>query len=291
MSSEAFYSPDPVGEAEEANMEQTPIRALMIGAHPDDCEYLAGGLAAKYRARGHTVRFVSVTNGNAGHHVLGGGPLALRRREETRRVSALTGIEYEVLDNDDSQLEADLAARAQIISLIRLFKPDLIFTHRTNDYHPDHRRTGILVQDASYLIRVPNICPLVPHLTHNPVILYLQDGFQKPIPFAPDVVVAIDDVLDDKVQMLHCHESQFYEWLPWIGGYADQIPEGDAARLSWLRERREEYDGAVANRFRSQLIARYGAAEGRAVRCAEAFEVSEYGRPLPSDEIARWFPL
>lgn len=272
-------------------MEQAPIRALMIGAHPDDCEYLAGGLAAKYRARGHAVRFVSVTNGNAGHHQMGGGLLARRRLEETRRVSALTGIEYEVLDNDDGQLETDLSTRAQVIGLIRTFRPDLIFTHRTNDYHPDHRRTGILVQDASYLIRVPNICPLVPHLTYSPIILYLQDGFQKPIPFAPDVVVGIDDVLDDKTRMLHCHESQFYEWLPSIGGYSDQAPEGDTARLAWLRRAREEYDGAVADRFRDALIARYGDAAGNAVRYAEAFEVSEYGRALPPDEVGRWFPL
>ncbi len=272
-------------------MQQTPLRALMIGAHPDDCEYLGGGLAAKYRAQGHAVKFVSATNGNAGHHQLGGAPLACRRLEETRRVSALTGIEYEILDNDDGQLEADLATRAQIISLIRAFRPDLIFTHRTNDYHPDHRRTGILVQDASYLIRVPNICPLVPHLTYTPVILYLQDSFQKPIPFAPEIVVAIDDVFEDKVQMLHCHESQFYEWLPSVGGYADQIPDGDEARLAWMRERREEYDGAVADCFRDKLVVRYGEAEGRAVRYAEAFEVSEYGRALPPDEITSLFPL
>jgi len=279
------------GETEEDKVEQTPIRALMIGAHPDDCEFLAGGLAAKYRAQGHAVKFVSATNGNAGHHQMGGGPLAQRRREEARRVSALTGIEYEILGNDDGQLEADLATRAQIIGLIRSFRPDLIFTHRLNDYHPDHRRTGILVQDASYLIRVPNICPLVPHLTYSPVILYMQDGFQKPVPLSPDVVVAIDDVMDDKARMVHCHESQFYEWLPWVGGYADQVPDGDAARLAWLRRQREQYDGAVADRFRDHLIARYGEAPGRAVRYAEAFEVSEYGRPLPPDEIARWFPL
>ena len=272
-------------------MEQTPIRALMIGAHPDDCEFLTGGLAAKYRAQGHVVKFVSATNGNAGHHRMGGGPLAQRRREEARRVAQMTGIEYETLDNDDGQLEADLATREKFIGLIRAFRPDLIFTHRLNDYHPDHRRTGTLVQDASYLIRVPNICPLVPHLTHTPVILYMQDSFQKPIPLSPDVVVAIDDVVEDKAAMLHCHESQFYEWLPWIGGYADQVPEGDDARLAWLRAGQEQRDAAVADRFRHALIARYGEAPGRAVRCAEAFEVSEYGRPLPLDEIARWFPL
>src|SRR5689334_2751438 len=137
-------------------MKEGQIRALMIGAHPDDCEFKTGGLAALYRAQGHIVKFVSATNGEAGHHEMGGGPLAQRRYEETRRVAEIADIEYEVMTSADGRLEADLATREQVIKLIREFQPDLVFTHRTNDYHPDHRRTGILVQDASYLIRVPN---------------------------------------------------------------------------------------------------------------------------------------
>jgi LmbE family N-acetylglucosaminyl deacetylase len=195
-----------------------------------------------------------------------------------------------VLDFPDGRLEADLSTRERFIRLIREFAPDLLFTHRSNDYHPDHRRTGILVQDASYLIRVPNICPLVPHLTGTPIILYMQDHFQKPVPFSPDVVVAIDEVIDLKARMLHCHASQMYEWLPYDGGYLDEIPENDAERLAWLRARQERRDAAVADRFRDQLIARYGEERGRAVRCAEAFEVSEYGRDLPDEEVSVYFP-
>ena len=183
-----------------------------------------------------------------------------------------------------------MATRDRFIRLIREFQPDLLFTHRPNDYHPDHRRTGILVQDASYLIRVPNICPLTPHLTQTPIILYFQDYFQKPIPFQPDVVVAIDDVVEAKARMLHCHVSQMYEWLPFDGGYADEVPDGDAERLAWTQGRTEQRDGVSAKRFRASLIGRYGEADGNAVGCAEAFEVSEYGRDLPPDEIDRYFP-
>ena len=271
-------------------MDQRQVRALVIGAHPDDCEFCAGGLATKLRARGHVVKFVSATNGEAGHHRMGGGTLAQRRYEETRRIAEVSGVEYEVLDYPDGRLEADLATRERFIRLIREFRPDLVFTHRPNDYNPDHRRTGILVQDASYLIRVPNICPLTPHLSETPVILYLQDGFQKPAPFTPDVVVAIDDVLDDKARMLHCHTSQVYEWLPYDGGYEGEIPDGDDARLAWLRSRQERRDTHIADRFREQLVARYGEERGRQIRCAEAFEVSEYGRALPADEISLYFP-
>jgi LmbE family N-acetylglucosaminyl deacetylase len=266
------------------------IRALMIGAHPDDCEFRTGGLAAKYRQRGDVVKFVSATNGNAGHHEMGGGPLARRRLEETRRVAEVADIEYEVLDIPDGQLETDLATRERFIRLIREFKPDLVFTHRPNDYHPDHRRTGILVQDASYLIRVPNICAQTPHLTTTPIILYMQDNFQKPNPFTADVVVAVDDVMEQKARMLHCHTSQMYEWLAYDADYLDELPSGDAERVAWMRERTLRRDGHAADRFREQLIARYGEERGRAVRAVEAFEVSEYGRGLPPDQIDTYFP-
>lgn len=265
------------------------LRVLMIGAHPDDCEIDTGGVALKYRARGDVVKFVSATNGDAGHHEMGGGPLARRRREETRRVAELADIEYEVLENSDGRLEANLARREQFIRLIREFEPDLLFTHRTNDYHPDHRHTGILVQDASYLIRVPNICPQTPHLTYAPIIVYMQDGFQKPAPFTPEVVVAIDDVMDAKVRLLHCHTSQMYEWLPWVGGY--ETPGKEAERLAWLQTRFEGRDGVTdAGPIRDALIRRYGSEAGSAVRWAESFEISEYGRSLKPDEVDRYFP-
>lgn len=266
------------------------IRALMIGAHPDDCEFTSGGLATKLLAQGHTVKFVSATNGEAGHHEMGGGPLAQRRLKESQAVAALSGVEYEVLDYPDGRLEADLSTRERVIRLIREFRPDLLFTHRPNDYHPDHRRTGILVQDASYLIRVPNIAPLVPHLSETPVILYLRDHFQKPYPLTPDVVVATDDVIEAKGKMLHCHTSQVYEWLPYDSGSLSEVPIDDAGRLAWVTAWAARRDAYFAGRFRPALIARYGDERGKAIRGAEVFEISEYGRSLPPEQIAEFFP-
>src|SRR5687768_18217258 len=62
---------------------------------------------------------------------------------------------------------------------IREWKADLVMAHRPNDYHPDHRYTGILVQDAAYMVTVPSFCPDVPALEHNPVFMYFTDNFQK----------------------------------------------------------------------------------------------------------------
>ncbi|MCJ7503905.1 MAG: PIG-L family deacetylase, partial [Acidobacteriia bacterium] len=74
------------------------LRVIAFGAHPDDCDARAGGLAAKYAAAGHLVKFVSLTNGDAGHYVQGGGALAQRRRAEAAEAGSRIGIEYEVLD-------------------------------------------------------------------------------------------------------------------------------------------------------------------------------------------------
>jgi LmbE family N-acetylglucosaminyl deacetylase len=169
-------------------MPGSSLRLLIIGAHPDDADYGAGGLAALYRAAGHTVKMVSLTNGDAGHQSLRGAELARRRRTEAQAAGAVIGATYEVFDNHDGQLLPTLENRWQVIRLIRLFQPDLVVTHRPNDYHPDHRYTSQLIQDAAYMVTVPAIVPDTPHLSRDPVITYMFDHFEKPYPFRPSVV-------------------------------------------------------------------------------------------------------
>src|SRR5262245_31610505 len=177
-------------------MAEPPLRLLIIGAHPDDADFHAGGTAALYRAAGHVVKMVSMTNGDAGHQTLRGQPLAQRRRAEAAAAGAVIGARYGVLDNHDGELLPTLDNRFQVIRLIRTFRPDLVLTHRPNDYHPDHRYTSQLVQDAAYMVTVPAIVPETPHLPANPVIAYLPDDFQKPYPFQPAVVVDTGPVIE-----------------------------------------------------------------------------------------------
>ncbi|MDA1190148.1 MAG: PIG-L family deacetylase [Candidatus Poribacteria bacterium] len=262
---------------------------LVFGAHPDDCDIKVGGSAILWARLGHRVKFVSVTNGDAGHHEEGGAMLAQRRMEEARRAGEVAGIEYICLDNHDGELEPTLENRKKIIREIRRFNPDLILTHRPNDYHPDHRYTSILVQDSAYMVTVPNVCADTPHLTKNPVIAYLSDGFQRPYPFTPTVVVGIDEVVEQKADMLHCHTSQVYEWLPYNGGYLSEVPKGEKARRKWLGKR---WGGrSNADRWRDKLIEQYGEAKGRKIQYAEAFEGCEYGSSLNEEAVNRLFPF
>ncbi len=268
-----------------------PLRILIVGAHPDDADYSAGGLAALYRRGGHVVKMVSVTDGRSGHHADPGPAMVARRRAEAAAAGAIIGAEYITLDAPDGGLLPTLENRAVLIKLIREFHPDLVLTHRPNDYHPDHRYTSQLVQDSSYMLTVPAVVPEVPHLSKMPVIAYMPDDFQKPYPLTPIVAVDVGPVLDDIVAMLDCHVSQFYEWLPYNRGILDQVPKDAAGRRAFLRAEIEGILRRRAERFRELLVEIYGKERGQRIEFAEAYEPCEYGSPMDEAAVRRLFPF
>jgi len=264
------------------------IRVIAFGAHPDDCDIRAAGTAALFAAGGHAVKFVSVTNGDVGHQTLKRTELAKRRQAEAKESARRLGIEYEVLDNHDGELLPTVEVRKQIIRQIRAWNADVVLAPRPNDYHPDHRYTGVLVQDAAYMVVVPNLVPEVPAVRKNPVFLYYEDGFQRPNPFRPDIAVAIDSVADRKIEALDSHVSQFYEWLPWVAGNLADVPKDPAERKIWLkRQRLREPSPAV----RASLVKWYGADAGNKAKYYEAFEICEYGAQPNEDRVRQMFPF
>ncbi len=265
-----------------------PLHIIAFGAHPDDCDIRAGGVAAKWAAAGAKVRFVSVTNGDAGHHEQGGGQLAMRRRAEAIEAGRRIGVDYVVLDNHDGELLPTLEIRQQIIRQIREWKADLVLAPRPNDYHPDHRYTGVLLQDAAFMVTVPNVVSDVPSLRKNPVFMYFEDGFQKPAPFRPDVAIPIDDVIDKKIEALDAHVSQVYEWLPWHDGILDQVPKDPVARKAWLKKQRTP---ALSPAIREAIAKWYGPDVAAKTVNAEAFEICEYGARPDDAMLRKLFPF
>jgi len=268
--------------------QQQPLRVIMIGAHPDDCDGKGGGTAILMASMGHAVKFVSVTNGDAGHQTQGGGALAKRRMQEAKEAGKRFGVTYDVLDNHDGELMPTLDVRLQIIRKIREWKADVVIAPRPNDYHPDHRYTGVLVQDAAYMVAVPNVAPDVAALEKNPIFFYYQDRFLRPNPFRPDVAVDITPVIAKKAHALAAHESQYFEWLPWIGGYLEKVPKDPSQREGWLLKEQER---EIAPELRSSLEKWYGRERAGKVRFVEAFEICEYGKQPGEDEIRRIFPM
>jgi len=272
------------------------LRIIAFGAHPDDCEFTAGGTGAKWAAQGHHLKFVSCTNGDIGHWGMAGGPLARRRTAEVQKCAEILGNQSQVLDIHDGELEPTMENRRTICRLIRDWGADLVLSHRPNDYHPDHRCVGVLVMDAAYMVTVPYYCPDTAHLTKNPVFLFMDDEFQRPNPFTPDVVVDIDDVIEKKLAAVEALESQFYEGGCNGGPHLVPDPKNAAAVAARKKQVREEflsypYYSETANRFRAVLARYYGQERAEKVRHAEAFEVCEYGRKPEKEELKKLFPF
>lgn len=268
------------------------VRAIAIFAHPDDADSKMAGTAALLAEMGVAVKFVSLTNGNAGHFKEGGSTLANRRRTESKLAAEHYGIEeYVVLDNQDGELMPDLNVRLQVIKEIRKWNADIVFGLRPNDYHPDHRNAGKVVEDASYMVAVPHVASDVTPLKKNPVFLYMQDKFKKPNPFSHDIVIAIDEVVEKKLNGLNEHVSQYYEWLPWINHQGDLsvVPTDTVARKEWLRKQRINLP--VNEEQRSTLIRWYGKEKASQVNFVESFEITEYGSQPDEEEIRRLFPM
>jgi LmbE family N-acetylglucosaminyl deacetylase len=275
-----------------AAAQNTPLRIIAFGAHPDDNELRLAGTAAKWAALGHQVKFVSVTNGDIGHWREAGGPLARRRTSEVQETAKILGITAQVLDIHDGELEPTLENRRTITRLIRDWKADIVLGHRPNDYHPDHRAVGQLIQDASYMVTVPFFCPDTPALARNPVFLSYEDNFTRPNPFRADIVVSIDDVLDKKIAAVEALPSQFYEGG--ANGGPQLVPGDDTGKAKRRNEVRESFKRrfmSTATRYRDKLREYYGAERADKVQAAEAFEISEYGRRPNAEEIKRLFPF
>jgi LmbE family N-acetylglucosaminyl deacetylase len=294
ISAAAFAPPAaiPAPQAPAPPADDGKLRIIIFGAHPDDAEYRGAGVAIKWAALGHHVKFVSTTNGDIGHWGEAGGPLAVRRKKEVIEVARRMGVTVEVLDIHDGEIMPTLENRRFVTRLIREWNADLVITNRPNDYHPDHRYTSILVQDSAFMVTVPFFAPDVKPLANNPVFMYSPDRFQRPNPFRADVAVAIDDVMDKTLDALLVMESQIHEGG--ANGSAKLFPANESAR----RQRREEvrknlaarYAG-YANSYRAALAEFYGQQRAGQIRYAQAFEICEYGRQPNKDDLKRLFPF
>ena len=155
---------------------------LFIGAHPDDAEFFAGGTMALLVRAGHKVLALSLTNGDIGHHEMGGGMLAQRRVAESQAAATIGGYESLTLDTHDGELMPSLELRKSVARIIRLHNADMVFTHRPNDYHPDHRYTAQVVQDAAYMVMVPSFARILKRYGKTPCfsIFTIPSSIQRP---------------------------------------------------------------------------------------------------------------
>ena len=280
--------PGAAGRAEQG--QATPLRIIAFGAHPDDAELKASGVAALWAAQGHKVKFVAMTNGDVGHFGEAGGPLARRRKAEVAECARILGIENEVFDIHDGELEPTLEYRKRMARVIREWQADVVMGHRPYDYHPDHRYTGVLMDDTAVVVVAPFFVPDTPPTKRNPVYMYYSDAFQDPKPFNPTVVVGIDDAAEKKWKCISAMPSQFGDKDSWQARTLPNVPQSDGERQAFLLDIVKNRASAVANQYRDRLVALYGKERGEKIKYAEAFQLSQYGRQASLDELKAMFP-
>jgi LmbE family N-acetylglucosaminyl deacetylase len=270
--------------------QEKPLRVIAFGAHPDDAELKASGVAALWAAAGAKVKFVAMTNGDVGHFATAGGPLARRRKAEVAECARILGIDSHVVDIHDGELVPSLENRKIMSRLIREWQADIVMGHRPYDYHPDHRYTGVLMDDSAVVVVAPFFVPDTPPTPRNPVFMYYSDGFQDPKPFTASIVVGIDEVADKKWQCVSAMPSQFADEDSWQGRTIANVPKGDKERAAYLLDIVKKRNLAIADQYRERLVALYGAERGAKIRYAEAFQLGQYGRQASIDELKKMFP-
>lgn len=205
------------------------MNILAIGCHPDDVEIACAGTLAKCVKRGDKVTVCHVSSGNLGHVIIPPDELRVIRANEAKKAGSLAGIEVISAGFDDLEIyDNNKEARDKIVDVIRYANPDVIITHNPDDYMPDHTAVSRLVFDASFTATLPNYdYPRVFSDENTPpaklVPIYYMDTLAG-VNFNPTEYVDISDVIDLKLEMLECHESQLV-WMREHDGidFADMV--------------------------------------------------------------------
>ncbi|MNB68338.1 Mycothiol S-conjugate amidase [compost metagenome] len=270
---------------------EQPIRVIVIGAHPDEADMYAGGTAALFAERGHQVKFLSLTNGDAGHYEERGERLAARRKQEAQSAAQCLGIaEYEVLGTPDGTVEPTLPFRNEVIRHIRRWRADLVISfHPEGGISPDNRYTGRVVSDAVPFTTVRGYMPDEPALSRPPLVLLMPDTNMLD-DYKADIVIDVESTMEKKLLACDAHATQFYESPAWHRGIPGQLP------IEWEDRKKHLLEGwsttfHASPKMLPALQMWYGKERASAVRYAEPFEIARCSRPASREEWRSWLPM
>ncbi len=229
--------------------------ALALLAHPDDIEYLCAGSLIRLRnEHGWEVHLATMTPGDCGSTEHAPEEIGRMRRAEATASARLLGSRYSCVEERDMRVTFNEASLERIVHLLAEVRPNLVFTHSPDDYHPDHEMTSRIVRAATFAAPIPNFLhgrwrhpPLekIPHLYYcDPV--EGKDIFGKPIPAG--FCIDIGKQMGMKREMLCCHASQ-RNWLLKHHGVDDFIN----AMHEWSAAQGKACGVAFAEGFRQHL--------------------------------------
>lgn len=267
------------------------LRVMVVAAHPDEADMYAGGTAALFAEMGAKVKFLSITNGDAGHYEIGGMQLARRRWEEAQQAAKCLGIaEYEVLNEHDGELYPTMPVRNQVIERVRKWAPDILIGFHPDGWgHPDNRNAGKALADAASFIGVPNVLPNIPAVKKQILCLWMWDFATMGI-HQHDVAIDVSPTIEKKLLACDAHATQFYEFAPWGRGFIHEVPEVWEDKRAFILRYWSEFMYTQESQ-RGGLSKWYGAEKAGQIRYAETFQIAPYGYHPTEDDLRGLFPM
>lgn len=267
------------------------LRLMIVAAHPDEADMYAGGTAALLAEKGAKIKFLSLTNGDAGHFEIGGMQLARRRWHEAQEAAQHLGIdEYEVMNEHDGELYPSLWLRNQVIERVRRWAPDILIGFHADGFgHGDNRNAGRILAEAVPFLGLPAVLPTIPELRKKVLCLWMWDYGTYNL-HRHDIAIDVTPTIEKKLLACHAHATQFLEFAPYERGFLDQVPTTWEGRREFILKYWSEFMFTQDNQ-RESLAKWYGADRVKDIAYAESFQIAPYGYQPTDAEIRRLFDL
>ena len=211
-------------------------RAIAIGCHPDDIEFMMAGTLIRLKEAGWEIHYLNVANGGLGTDKLPLDEIVRIRRGESMAAARKIDAVYHESMAQDLAIFYEKALLAKVAAVVREVEPEVVLTHYPFDYMEDHSNVCRLAVTAAFVRGMVNFKTDPPRpTTAQPVALYhampygLHDPLRRPV--VPDFHVDITRQIDMKTEMLACHKSQ-KEWL--------DVSQGQDSYLITLRDMMKE---------------------------------------------------
>jgi hypothetical protein len=231
---------------------------------------------------GHIVKFMSLTNGDAGHWEMKPEELARRRYQEAMNAKRILNLaDYEVLDYHDQGLKNTKESQAKVIKSIEAFKPDVVFTYYpAQGGHTDNMTAGYIVRDAAKNLKMEKL----------PVFLYVRDYHTSSFSYIPHIAFSIDKVWDTKLAACGAHQTQVAEAIPHSMGILEEVRKDPEKQRQLINDNTYAFS-KVFPTYRYALEKWYGKEEAAEIKYAEGFEIAEFGRQVKEEELLTLLPM
>ena len=261
---------------------QNRLKVMVIFAHPDEGEIYTGGITALFTKMGHQVKFMSLTNGDAGHYSMKPADLAKMRYQEAMESKGILSLgDYEVLDYHDQQLKNTKEVQDKVIKSIQDWNADIVFTYYpAKGGHTDNMTAGYIVRDAAPRLQMAKM----------PVFVYIRDYHTIKFSYIPDFAVDIDSVWSTKLAACTVQRSQVMDAIPHSMGILEEVRAHPEKQKELIYQNTYPFS-SVTNINRPALEKWYGTEAASKIKYAEAFEIAEFGRQVSDAEMNTLFPM